>query len=127
MGRAIIGGAVAVLMFDAIAAWASLTFDFPYGSAAIGSWIIYAVVGFVAGRYSGVLAALVAGVVVGIVDASAGWAISWVIGPGRVPGAELTAARWTAAAIYVAAIAGVAATVGGMIGRYTRPTSSDVP
>lgn len=124
MGRAIIGGAVAVLMFDAAAAWASLVFGFPYGSVAIGSWIIYAVVGFVAGRYSGVLAALVAGVAVGLVDASAGWAISWMIGPGRVPGAELTAARWTAAAIYVSVIAGVAATVGGVIGRFTRPTSS---
>ena len=74
MGRAIVGGAVAVLMFDAAAAWASLVFGFPYGSVAIGSWVIYAVVGFVAGRYSGVLAALVAGVAVGLVDASAGWA-----------------------------------------------------
>lgn len=114
VGRAILGGMLAVLLFDAAASWASKSVGFAYSKAAVGSWLIYAVVGFVAGRAAGVFAAVVAGAAVGLFDASAGWAVSWAIGAGRMPG--LTTAGWLRIAAFVATAAAAVAGVGGAIG-----------
>ena len=39
-------GALAVVVFDAIAAFASRKMDVPYGWAGVGSWILYAGFGY---------------------------------------------------------------------------------
>ena len=83
--RILLGGAIAVLAFDAIASVASQRLGFEYGSAAVGSGIIYTAIGFLAAGRGGVQAAALAGATMGLVDATLGWAVSWAIGPVQVP------------------------------------------
>lgn len=108
-------GALAVVVFDAIAAFASRKMEVPYGWASVGSWILYAGFGYLAaGAYPAapVQAALITGIMLGLTDATAGWATSWMIGAGRV--AELTITKWLLTAISVAGIAAGVAALGGV-------------
>ena len=120
MRRAIVGGIVAVLLFDTLASWASAATGFAYTNVAPGSWLIYAAVGYVAARQRDLLAAVAAGAIVGLVDASAGWALSWAIGPGRLPGLVLTPTRWIQVALIVVVTAAGMAVIGGLVARFTR-------
>jgi len=108
-------GALAVVVFDAIAAFASRKMEVPYGWATVGSWILYAGFGYLAARAfpaAPIQAAVLTGVVLGLTDATAGWATSWVIGAGRVAG--LTLAKWLLTALSVAGIAAGVAALGGV-------------
>ena len=108
-----VSGALAVVVFDAIAAFASRKMEVPYGWASVGSWILYA--GFLAARAyppAPIQAALLTGMVLGVTDATAGWATSWAIGVGRVAG--LTIMKWLLTAISVAGIAAGVAALGGV-------------
>ena len=82
--RIVVFGLIAVVAFDVLASLASRKLSFWYGYATIGSWLIYVTVGLLAGRVASVRAATAAGAAVGFVEATLGWAISWLIGPGRV-------------------------------------------
>jgi hypothetical protein len=89
-------GSFAVIVFDVAASIASRAFSFPYTKASIGSFAIYFAVGYFAARatdQSRVWAALLADVFVGFTDGTIGWAVSFLIGPGR-PKTELTFGRW---------------------------------
>jgi len=117
--RVILVGVLAVIVFDAIAAAASRRFGFAYAKATVGSALIYGTIGFLAARGSDARplqsAAFAAGIV-GFVDASAGWAVSWIIGPGRLPGGTaMTLERWVGAAVFVVALACAIGVVGGVI------------
>jgi hypothetical protein len=115
-------GGVAVASFDVIAAGASRMTGIPYAWATVGSWLLYAGIGFLAARAtpdSPLRVAALAGLILGLVDVSLGWAASWAIGPGRLAGG-LTAARWLVTAIFVAALATGVATLGGLAGRSGR-------
>ena len=93
-------GALAVVVFDAIAAIASRKMEVPYGWASVGSWILYGGFGYLAARAypaAPLQAALMTGVVLGVTDATAGWATSWAIGVGRVAG--LTISKWLGFAV----------------------------
>jgi hypothetical protein len=112
-------GAIAVVYFDALAAGASRATGIPYGWATLGSWLLYAGIGFLAARATPdapLRAAALAGLVLGLVDASAGWAVSWALGPGRLTGG-LTASRWLWTAMLVTTLAVGVATLGGLAGR----------
>ena len=118
--RVILIGVLAVIVFDAIAALASRRFGFAYAKATVGSALIYGTIGFLAARGSDAnplqSAAFAAGIV-GLVDASAGWGVSWIIGPGRLPdGTAMTLERWLGAAVFVIALACAIGVVGGVIG-----------
>jgi hypothetical protein len=113
---------LAVVAFDAIASVASLKLGFAYTTAAWGSYVIYVAVGFIAARWGGISAALKAGAVVGLVDASAGWGVSWIIGPGHPAGLTLTPLSWCAVAITVAISASLCAAVGGFGARFVGPS-----
>jgi len=113
LSRVILGGAVGVVAFDALACLASRRLGVAYPRAAVGSWLIYAVVGCLAGRLGGLRAAALGGAAMGLVDATLGWAVSWWIGPGRVAGG-LTTTRWLATAVGVILIATVAGFLGGL-------------
>ena len=119
--RVILVGVLAVIVFDAIAALASRRFGFAYAKATVGSALIYGTIGFLAARGSDASplqsAAFAAGIV-GFVDASAGWGVSWIIGPGRLPGGTaMTLERWLGAAVFVVALACAIGVFGGVIGR----------
>jgi hypothetical protein len=118
--KVVLVGALSVLAFDMIAALASRQFGFAYASASVGSWFIYGLVGYFAAQTGGgIPAAALAGAAMGLVDATAGWAISWAIGPGRLPAGTLTPGRWLASAIFVVLSGAALGALGGLVGKWT--------
>lgn len=86
--RTILYGAIGILTFDSAAATLSVQLGFAYAWGLPGSLLIYAAVGFIAARGSGLLAGVGSGAAVAGVDATIGWVVSWLIGPGYLPGAS---------------------------------------
>jgi hypothetical protein len=124
--RVIAAGCIIVVSFDLVASLAARRFGFPYDRASIGSYFIYLLIGFVAGRGAlgdrakvGALSAAVAGVA----DASIGWAVSWAIGPGRPPSGTLSPGEWIVAAAVVVAFAAAIGYIGGVLGARSRPSA----
>ena len=111
---------LAVVAFDAVAAIASQTTDFPYAYAAFGSAILYIFFAWLIARGSGFWAAVLLGMAMGLFDASIGWAVSWAIGAGRLPPGSLTVAVWILTAISVVVLGAVYGLIGGGIGAITR-------
>jgi hypothetical protein len=118
LSTVIVLGACAVVMFDLVASLAARHFGFAYARATIGSYALYFAIGFFAAKASPLNAidgAAAAGAVAGFVDASAGWLVSWQVGPGRLPsGARLTATQWLRVAIIVTAVAAAIGAIGGI-------------
>jgi hypothetical protein len=115
--KVVLGGAVLIVAFDAIASVASLRFGFAYSKTAVGSWVICAMVGLLAGfTRGGLRAAVVGGALMGLVDVSLGWVVSWAIGPGRIPGGgTLSPTRWIITAVFVTLTSGGAGVAGGIV------------
>jgi hypothetical protein len=107
----------AILIFDLVASLASRTLGFRYAYATLGSWLIYAITGFVAARHGGVAAAATAGAVVGFAEATLGWAISWLIGPGRLPSGTPSLGRIASTVLTVTLIGAAVSALGGVAGR----------
>lgn len=72
IGRIILFGAIAVLVFDGIASYISLRQGYPYTDFTPGSFIIYAIAGFVAAKAAGWKGAAITGIALGLIDASLG-------------------------------------------------------
>jgi hypothetical protein len=115
--RVLVVGCAAVLAFDAVASLASVALGFPYWYAGIGSLIIYLLVGAAAVRHVSIRLSALTGALVGLVDATIGWAISWLLGPGRVPAGSLTRARFVVTAVLVSLLAGAVASIGASLNR----------
>jgi hypothetical protein len=81
-------GSIAVIILDAAGSYASTKFGFRYTRLAVGSFCIYGCVGALPAHDGSVGIGAVAGGLVAMVDATIGWAISWCIGPGRIPHAS---------------------------------------
>lgn len=112
-------GVVAVIAFDAIASVVSRSTGISYSWATYGSWILYTLLGYLAGRASPAAAlksAALAGVIIGLADATLGWATSWSLGQGRVAGG-ISAAQWTFVAAIVTLFAIGFAALGGSFAR----------
>ena len=105
-----VSSVVWVLAFDTGASIASRFFGISYARLAVVSLFSYIIVGAIAGRYvQPLLAAAIVGIM-GAVDATAGWAISWSIGPGRPPPERRSSsaiARASASVTITAAILGL--------------------
>lgn len=111
--RIVLIGCLVVLLYEVAASFGAQSMGFPYWRALYGTWLIYAGIGFVAGRAMNSVgsAALAAGVV-GLVEATVGWWLSWQIGPGRtenltLTGAVVAMAMVTLVAIVIGAVAGL--------------------
>lgn len=115
--RVVLIAAATVLLYDAVAATASRALGFPYGSASVGSWLIYAGAAFFATRATGSLwMGVLAAAAAGLVDSTAGWLISAWIGPGRPePGASPGAIA--TAVVLVPLMAGAVGLVGALAAR----------
>lgn len=111
MTRSLVGGVGLVLAFDAAGAAAARVFGFRYTLLLFGTYAIYLFVTFWAARRYGVLAAVAFGAILGLADATLGWAISWLIGPGR-PAEPLTVVN----AAGVVAVSVLLGTVVGILG-----------
>jgi hypothetical protein len=125
--RVITVGCIVVVLFDIVAALAARQFGFPYDRASIGSYFIYLLIGFAAGRSARVDRAKVgamAAAVAGVADASVGWAVSWAIGPGRAPSGTLSPGEWMLAAAIVVVFAAAIGYMGGALGARSRPNAS---
>jgi hypothetical protein len=118
LSRVVLYGALAVIVFDAIAAIASLQLGFEYSAAIPGSYMIYATTGFFAWKTSGWKGAALTGLLLGLVDATIGWGISWLIGPGKPPAdVTFTPVMWPFVAIVVCATAAFWSLIGAIVAR----------
>jgi hypothetical protein len=115
--RIVLYGSIGVIAFDIFASLASRAFGFWYPYATVGSWLIYGVVGFFAGRASSVKAASVAGGTMGFVDSTLGWAASWHIGPGNVGTDTVTAGSVLFVIIIVILTGMIIGAICGALGR----------
>ena len=109
-------GAFAVVAFDTVGSLASRNFGFGYQWLTMGSFLIYAGVGFAASKYNGLLFAPLAGGITSLVDSTLGWYISWVIGPGR-PAMEMDSTAIISTVIFVTLTGAVVGFIGGLVGR----------
>jgi len=107
-----------VVVFDAIASLASLAIGFNYEYSAFGSLVLYGAFGYWASRVRTILFALIAGALMGLADASLGWAVSWILGPGRWGPGALTLPTWALIALQVTVVAALCALLGGVVGKY---------
>lgn len=120
--KIILAGIGAVLAFDTAASLASRALGFSYSLATFGSYAIYFAIGFLAARAAPsapYAAAMITAGIAGLADASAGWWVSWQVGPGKpAPDFVLTPGRWVATAIIVVGLAGTIGAVGGIAARW---------
>lgn len=123
--RVVLLSAAAILVYDTGMSAASRVLGFPYASAAIGSYVIYAAAGFFGARAGGGIGwGGLAGLAAGLTDATVGWLISAAIGPGRPPpGSGVILIAF--AAVYVTALAGVVGILGALAARLFRTRSGD--
>src|SRR6185369_17137375 len=108
-------GVIAILLFDAAASTAAKALGFWYPYATIGSWVIYSATGALAARVASMDKAALAGAVVGFVESTFGWAVSWMIGPGR-PDGQLARGNIFVAVVLVTLVATGIAWLGGVVG-----------
>jgi len=109
---------LAVVAFDAIASLASLAIGFNYEYSAFGSLLLYCVFGYWASSVRTILFASIVGALMGLTDASLGWAVSWILGPGRWEPGLLTLPTWALIALQITAVAAICALLGGVARRY---------
>jgi hypothetical protein len=120
----IAGGCIVVVLFDLLTSVAARRFGFPYARASIGSYFLYLLIGFVAGRRASVdrgRIGAVSAALAGVADASVGWAVSWAVGPGRPPSGTLSPDEWIIAALVVVVFAAAIGYIGGVLGARSRP------
>ena len=113
-------GAIGVLVFDALASFASLLVGFSYAYATVGSVIIYGIVGYFSFLTGGIGACIRAAILVELVDVTLGWGISWLIGPGAFPAQQRTVGTISLSVIFVFIFAVVCALLGAGVGRALR-------
>ncbi|MDQ3798591.1 MAG: hypothetical protein M3384_04005 [Acidobacteriota bacterium] len=109
-------GAFAVVIFDTLGSLTSRRFGFPYHWLTIGSFLIYAAVGFAASKSNGLTSAPLAGGITSLVDSTLGWYISWIIGPGR-PAIKMDSNVIFLMVVFITLTGAVVGFIGGLIGR----------
>jgi hypothetical protein len=119
-------GAVAVLVFDTVASFASIALRFPYAYAWIGSCLIYATVGYVVFRRWNLVRAIGAAMLIGLVDATLGWFVSWQIGPGALPAGQISTSILAITLVFVVIYAALCAGIGSAVARVL-PSSRSRP
>jgi len=123
VGAILIGGMVAVIVFDALGAFASKRLGFGYALLIPGSLLIYGTVAALVARRRDVGEGLLAALALAITDLTLGWTVSWFIGPGR-PAGGVTIMSVLGAVITAFVLAGLAGTIGGWIGIRFRRSGS---
>jgi hypothetical protein len=114
--KIVVSGAIAIVVFDVLASLASRSLGFPYAYATVGSWMIYAVVGYALGRIAPVTIATLGVGAVAFIEATLGWWLSWMIGPGRLKSGTMSATMLLSTLVGVIAIAAVIGAAAGAIG-----------
>ena len=123
--RFLLLAAAMLLAFDVAASVGSIALGFPYASATYGSIIMYVGFGFLAALRYGFSRGVLLGALLGLIDATAGWAISWAIGPGQVAASQFSFGAWALTLVLVVAMGAVFGLVGtgaAMLVRRARAT-----
>jgi hypothetical protein len=116
----VIGGGIAVLLFDAVGSLVSKQLGFSYALIIPGSLLIYGTVAALVARRRDWLLGLLAALAMGLTDLTAGWAVSWFIGAGK-PEGGFTFMTVVGAVMTVSVLGALAGAVGAWIGiRSTR-------
>lgn len=122
--RIVLIGVTAILIYDIAASFAAASLGFPYYQALYGSWLIYAGIGYVAGRATNsIRRAASATAIVGGAEATIGWWLSWMIGPGRPASGTPSFGAILQAVWLVVLVAACIGLVAGLIAR-RRPARS---
>jgi len=117
--RVVLFSALGVLAFDVTAATASRMLDVPYGSLALGSYLIYAAAGHFAARATGSISrGALAGFAAGLAESTLGWLLSAAIGPGRPTGAAAEPLPIAVAVVVVPVGAAFVGFLGAAISRF---------
>ena len=119
-------GVIGIVVFDALAL-ASRSFGFPYVYATVGSWLIYAMVGFAIGRIAPVSHAAGGVVIVALAESTIGWWISWIIGPGRTKSETINSTQILTAIITLMLIGAVIGAAAGALGRSRQEIGTPAP
>ena len=119
VGKIVIGGMFTVILFDAIGSYAAKEFGFEYALLIPGSLLIYGTVAAMVARRRDWLLGLLAATVLALTDVTAGWAVSWLIGPGK-PESGLTLMTVVGAAMTAFVLGGLVGAVGAWIGVRSR-------
>jgi len=115
VGKIVIGGVLAVILFDTVGSFAAKSLGFNYALLIPGSLVIYGTVAAMVARRRDWVLGLLAATALAFADVTLGWAVSWLIGPGR-PEGGLTAMTVVGAAMTAFVLGGLAGGIGGWIG-----------
>jgi hypothetical protein len=110
-------GAFIVILFDTFASIASASFQLDYSLFSVGSFLIYAVIGYGGAKSGNLTMAVLAAAIVGLIDSTLGWYVSWIIGPGR-SAIELDLIALGITIIFVIIIASLIGFLGGLLSRW---------
>lgn len=111
----VLGGMLAVVVFDAIGAAASRQLGFSYGLLIPGSLVIYGVVAALVARRRDWVVGLLAAMWMALTDLTLGWLVAWLIGPGR-PAGGFTFVQVAGAVMTAFVAAGLAGGIGAWLG-----------
>ena len=115
VAKVVIGGILAVLLFDVVGAFAAKSFGFAYALLIPGSLLIYGSVAAMVARRRDWVVGLVAATLLAFTDVTLGWAVSWLIGPGK-PESGLTPMTVVGAGMTAFVFGGLAGGVGAWLG-----------
>ena len=115
VGKIVIGGMLAVILFDAVGSFAAKTFGFAYSLLIPGSLLIYGTAAAMVARRRDWVVGLVAATILAFTDVTLGWAVAWLIGPGK-PEAGLTPMTVLGAGMTAFVFGGLAGGIGVWIG-----------
>ena len=120
-------GAAGIIGFDVLASFTSRNLGIPYSYGVLGSWLIYAMVGFSIGRIAPVAYATAGAANVALAEATIGWWLSWIIGPGRPKSVTLTPTQIAVTVVTAVAVGGIIGAIAGAIGRWRAKAATPVP
>ena len=115
----LLGGMLAVVLFDAAGAAASKQLGFSYALLVPGSLVIYGVVAGLVARRRDWAVGLLAAMVMALTDLTLGWLVAWLIGPGR-PSGGFTLVTILGAVMTAFVGAGLAGGIGAWLGTRRR-------
>lgn len=107
-------GIAVTLLYDTLGALISHSAGINYGWFAFGSLGLYLIFGFLVAKRSWWVYGAAAGAVIGLVESTLGWAISWMIGPGK-PSVEVNALTIAVTVAFVTVSAAAVGFVGGVL------------
>jgi hypothetical protein len=107
-------GITVILLYDTVSAVVSRSTGVDYGWFGFGSLAVYLIFGFLVAKRSSWINGMAAGAAIGLIESTLGWAISWMIGPGK-PSMDVNVFTIGLTVAFVTLSAAVVGLVGGLL------------